>query len=84
MCYLGLVRSVNSLFEALALVLAWRSVVLAMREHPQGISIAAVALSSAWAVNTVGYYRSHREPLAAWCAGGRALAAAVWVWVALS
>ena len=73
----------NAVFELCAVLLSWHSVWRALRETPQGVSWAYIALSGLWALNAIPYYRGHGERVSMWCALGRSVANLCWCWSAL-
>ncbi len=73
---------VNTLFELGGVALGAHSVVLAARTRPVGVSVPAMAWSSAWAVEASAYYLSHGETVSSVCAVLRCVSLCLWCWFA--
>lgn len=73
----------NAAFELVGAVLAWRSVLLILREPPRGVSVAMLAFSGLWAIVAPPYYLSHDESWSAGFSAVRCLGLLTWSYLAV-
>lgn len=72
----------NSMFEAVAAVLAWREVAALRRaRNPEGVYWPRFALTAAWGASCIGYYLEHGDRLSLVGAAVRDVAVLAWLWV---